>query len=116
MYIKEQHLWFALFCILHEVGHWRYFKNSGLSSLEYEKSEHEIRDKFEKIAVRLYKMPDYFPEKMTLAEQYHRDTHNQIPSEKAADEFAMQHFDEALMTVRESLGYDEEWLSIHWQP
>ncbi len=35
MYIKEQQLWFALFCILHEIGHWKYFIQSGLSSLDY---------------------------------------------------------------------------------
>lgn len=115
LYNKERQLWFALFCILHEVGHWKYFIQSGLSAFDYEKSEHEIRDKFEKIAVRLYEMPDFLPEKMTLAEQYHKESHAQIPSEKAADEYALKHFDNALTKVRKALGYDEEWLSVHWR-
>lgn len=118
MYIKEQNLWFALFCILHEVGHWEHFKQSGLSAFDYEKSEHDIRDKFEKIGDKICKIPEsiFYTEKIRCAEQFHKESHKQIPSEKAADEYAFQHFKLGLATVRKAMGYDEEWLSVHWQP
>lgn len=109
----EKHLWFALFCVLHEIGHWHHFKMSGLSAIDYEKSIHAITEVYENYANMIYKMSNINPLKIICAEQYHRESHEKIPSEKAADEYALEHFDEALSLVRKALGYDEEWLLFH---
>ena len=112
-YHEEKNLWFALFCVLHEIGHWKHFKQSGLSAIDYEKSIHDISKKYKEIGDIIFSMPNFHPLKMVYAEKYHKESHEQIPSEKAADEYALDHFDEALSMVRKALGYDEEWLSFH---
>lgn len=114
MYVKEQKLWFALFCILHEIGHWKHFKQSGLLAVDYEKSENSVRDLYEKQGDMIRIIPDcIFMRKYYLAEQHYRESHSAIPSEKYADEYALQNFDEALSLFREAYGYDEEDLSAY---
>ena len=115
MYIKEKKLWFSLFCILHEIGHWKHFEQSGLLAVDYEKSEHSVRDYYERQGDEIRKLPEllFYTQKLDRAKKHYEESHSHIPSEKYADEYALQNFDDALTFFRKAYGYNEEELSAY---
>lgn len=104
VWTKELYLVWSLYCALHEVGHWLDFVNSGKTSYEFSIMEKGYREEIDREAEMLYNMNDYFPQKRILAEEYVRKYY-EIPSEKAANDYAFSNFVPALNKVREKLGY-----------
>ncbi len=100
----------AVYCVIHEYGHWIHFKKSNLSSYEYWMNEHEARKPYSGIQQQIYEMPDNYPLKYVYEEKYEREIYAAFPSEKAANNYAMEHFKEAVKKIRHSLGYDEDTL------
>lgn len=108
VYIKEYSLVIAIYTILHEYGHWKYFLESGKTSYEYCEMEKSIRQPTEKIWKQIYNMNDHDPMKCILGEKYNTEIYSQFPSEKYADDYAKEHFLESMGVVRTALGYDED--------
>lgn len=74
--IDKKHLFYCIYAILHETGHWVHFKNSGLSNLEFAK---EMNDS-----------------KNAIIEPYGSNVHSKkyklLPHEKIATDYAMNNF------------------------
>lgn len=100
----------SLFCVLHEYGHWVHFKNSGKSPYEYAQMEANERTQHEKTAQGIYAMDDWDPYKILLARRYHNEIYSQFTSEKFANEYALEHFADAIEKVRSAIGYTEQEL------
>ena len=88
-----------LYCVLHEYGHWLYFKETGLTSYEYCEQEKKERQPHEKVAREIYEMPDWDPYKQYLAERYEKEIYSQFTSEQAANKYALEHIEEAMQAV-----------------
>lgn len=97
--LDEYSLIYAIYVILHEVGHWWDFKASGKTSLEYTLWDSEFRREPHKFAKEIYQMPDDSFEKWQLA-KIQVDMYKEIPSEKAADTYAHENIKEKLELVR----------------
>lgn len=90
----------AVFAILHELGHWEYFCKSGMTPYEYQRKEAEERRPYEKSRKYIYDMDDTSPLKLVLAAKY-EDCYSQLPSEIAANQYAISHIVESVERVRE---------------
>lgn len=99
--IEDIPIVFAVHCVLHEYGHWIYFKETGLTSYEYCEQERKERLPHEKTAREIYKMPDWLPYKRYLAERYDKEIYSQFSSEQAANKYALAHIKDAIETVLE---------------
>ncbi len=108
VYIKEYSLVLAIYSVLHEYGHWIYFKNSKKTSYEYCEMERKIRQPHKELLKKIYEMNDCDPMKRILGEKYNEEIYSKYPSEKFADEYAKEHILEALETVRNALKYNEK--------
>ena len=86
--LKHTPLIYTTFGVLHEIGHWIYFKNSKMKCLEFAKEDSKNRRIVEKSFDKIRKMPDNCIEKYVLGD-YINEAYRNIPSEKAADEFAL---------------------------
>lgn len=106
VWIKEYYLVWAIYCVLHEIGHWIDFVNSGKTSYEFSIIEKGYREGLEKEAKVISQINDYSPQKRLLMEEYNRK-YKEIPSEKAADDYAFSNLIPSLNKVREKLGYTE---------
>lgn len=104
VWIKEYYVVWSIYCVLHEVGHWLDFVNSGKTSYEFSLIEKSYREELDKKAKVIYKMNDYSPQKQLLMEEYNRK-YKEIPSEKAADDYAFSNLILSLNRVREKLDY-----------
>lgn len=100
----------SLFCVLHEYGHWVHFKNSGKSPYEYARMEANERAEHEKTAQGICAMDDWDPYKIVLARRYHNEIYSNFTSEKFANEYALEHFADAIKKVRSAVGYTEQEL------
>lgn len=107
-FIVEYPILLATFSVLHEYGHWVHYKNSGKSPYEYALMETNERRPHEKTARGINAMDDWDPYKIILGRRYHNEIYSQFTSEKFANEYAMEHFDDALEKVRSSIGYTEQ--------
>ena len=93
---------FAVHCVLHEYGHWLYFKKTGLTSYQYCEQEKNERQPYENTAREIYKMPDWDPYKRYLAERYDKEIYSKFSSEAAANKYALEHIQDALTKIFES--------------
>lgn len=100
--LEEYKLTYALFCILHELGHWNYYKDSGMTDYEFYLHDRAGRKEAVDLSVRILKMPNDDPDKSKLVTKQNIMYRN-VPSEKAADQFALKHLEEAMALVRNSL-------------
>lgn len=107
-FIAEYPILLATFSVLHEYGHWIHFKNSGKTPYEYAQEEANERKLHEKTVRGIYLMDDWDPYKVIQARRYHNEIYSQYTSEKFANEYAMEHFADALEKVRSSMGYTEQ--------
>ena len=94
--IEDIPIAFAVHCVLHEYGHWLYFKETGLTPYDYCEQEKKERQPYENIARNIYKMPDWDPYKRYLAERYDREIYSKFSSELAANRYALDHIKEAV--------------------
>jgi len=108
VYLSEIEVLFAIHCVLHEYGHWLYFLSTGMTSFEYCEAEKKERQPYENTAKEIYDMPDWHPNKRILAEKYEKEIYSQFSSELAANQYALEHIMEAMVKVREFLGYTEQ--------
>lgn len=106
VWIKEYCLVWSIYCVLHEVGHWLDFINSGKSSYEFSLIEKSYREELDKEAKVIYQMNDYSPQKRILMEKFNQK-YKEIPSEKAADDYAFSNLIISLNKVREKLEYTD---------
>lgn len=90
----------AVFAVLHELGHWEYFCESGMTPYEYQRKEAEERRPYEKARKYIYDMDDTSPLKLVLAAKY-EDCYSQLPSEIAANQYAISHIVESVERVRD---------------
>lgn len=97
--IEDIPIAFAVHCVLHEYGHWLYFKETGLTSYEYCEQERKERQPHEKVARGIYEMPDWDPYKQYLAERYEKEIYSQFTSEQAANKYALEHIEEAVQAA-----------------
>lgn len=104
VWVNEYCLVWAIYCVLHEVGHWLDFINSGKTSYEFSIMEKSYREELDKEAKVIYQMDDYSLQKRLLMEKFNQK-YKEIPSEKAADEYAFSTLISSLDRVREKLGY-----------
>lgn len=107
VYISEYNLTYAVFCILHELGHWVHYNSTDLSDKEFYCKEKADRWDAEQLRKEIYKMPDYNPIKLSLCDKQN-EMYRNIPSEKAADQYALKHLEEAMECVRNSFQYTVE--------
>lgn len=104
--IKEYFLIWAIYCILHETGHWLDFIESGKTGYEYYLSEKPYREQLNKDAEKVRQINDCSPLKHIAMEQYNQK-YREIPSEQNADKYAFDNLLSALEKVRKELGYSE---------
>lgn len=104
VWIKEYYLVWSTYCVLHETGHWLDFINSGKTNYEFSLIEKSYREELDREAKSIYRMNDYSPQKKVLMEEYNRK-YKEIPSEKAADDYALSNIIPSLEKIREKLGY-----------
>lgn len=97
--IEDIPIVFAVYCVLHEYGHWLHFKKSGLTSCEYYEQEKKERLPHENTAREIYKMADWDPYKRYLAERYDREIYSKFSSEAAANKYALEHIQESLNKI-----------------
>lgn len=107
VYINEIPLLYAVHCVLHEYGHWLHFLSTGMSSYEFWEEDQKIRQPFQKIAKGIYKMSDSDPFKIIAGKEYHERIYSQFPTEKAANQYASDHFLDAITKIRNYFGYSE---------
>lgn len=112
VWIKEYALVLAVFSILHEVGHWFDFKNSGKTGYQFVMNEQEGRKILAKEAKAIYQMNDFNPQKRCLAIEYNKK-YRDNPLEKRADEYALKNIQLILEMIREKMGYTEKDLLNH---
>lgn len=93
--IRDEKIIYATYVILHEIGHWINFKNSGMSSLEYAKWDATFRSDPHKFSEWVRSIPDNHPEKYRYAEEAVKQYRN-IPAEKEADKYAFNNLKEKL--------------------
>lgn len=93
---------YSIFTILHEVGHWLYFKSSGKKSLEYCKWETEERREANELMNQSYNSPDKL-----LLKQAARDKYKNVPSEIESDKYAFNNIKEKLELVRKYINKSE---------
>lgn len=105
--IKEYCIVWAVYCILHEVGHWLDFKNSGKSAYEFSIIEKGYREDLEKERRMIYQIPDNHPQKRILMENFNQK-YSEIPSEKKANEYAFANIKKSIKVFREKMGYTED--------
>lgn len=96
---EERILIYGIYTILHEIGHWLYFKASGKTSIEYCLWDSKLRDKCMKFGDKIFKMTDK-EEQINFAFE-HTEMYKNIPAEKAADEYAFEHIKEKYSLVNE---------------
>jgi len=97
--IAEEELIYAIYVILHEVGHWVNFKASGKPSLEYALWDWELKKEYKQYVNEVRKIPDDSSKKLEFAKIAVINYKN-IPSEKAADTYAFENIEEKLKLVR----------------
>lgn len=97
--MNEYNLIFAIFCLLHEVGHWIQFIEMGLSSYDYFQWDKRYRADLVKDSKIIYNMPDNLFEKHILVKDYN-ERYRKIPSEMAADKYAFKHINKSIKVVR----------------
>ncbi|MCC8153166.1 MAG: hypothetical protein LIP01_02475 [Tannerellaceae bacterium] len=102
--VEEYNLTYAVFCILHELGHWVYYKESGMTDDEFYLHERPGRKEVTDLANRIRALPVGDPMIPTLCAQ-HEEMYRNLPSEKAADQYALEHLEEAMECVRNSFQY-----------
>lgn len=100
--LEEKYLVWSVYCVLHEVGHWLDFLKSGKKSYEFSCIEKDYREELNKEADRIYRMNDYSHQKLLFVEEYNHK-YREIPSEKAADNYAYSNFIIAFNKVRKVL-------------
>lgn len=96
--LDKENIIFATFVILHEVGHWLYFKNSGMSSLDYMLWDSKHRREPIKYCDMVKSIPDNHPMKYQYAEKG-VEMYKNIPAEKEADEYALKHLRDSLVLL-----------------
>ncbi len=101
--MDEYNLVFAIFCLLHEVGHWIHFKKMGLTSYDYFQWDKRYRADLVCDGNKIYNMPDNSFEKHILVREYN-ERYRKIPSEMAADTYALEHINESINIVRKHYG------------
>ena len=101
--IEDIPLVYAVHCVLHEYGHWIYFKETGLTSYEYCEQEKKERQPHEITAKKIYEMPDWDPYKIYLAERYDKEIYSKFSSEAAANKYALDHIQESMKRVFEHI-------------
>lgn len=87
-------LLYVVFCILHEIGHWRYLDETNMGVREYYHSDSLARENLQEMAATLRSMPES-KEKEELADKYYY-RYREIESEKNADQYAFDNLLEAL--------------------
>ena len=97
----------SVYCVLHEYGHWFHFLERGKTTYEYERLEYAARHPYETMEKEIRALPDG-AYKRVLARRYEDEIYSQFPSERAADEYALEHIAEAMTKVRDFLGYTEQ--------
>ena len=97
--IEDMPIVFAVHCILHEYGHWLYFKGTGLTPYEYCEQEKKERQPYENLSREIYNMPDWDPYKLYLAERYDEEIYSKFSSELAANKYAQDHIKDAMRIV-----------------
>lgn len=108
VYTSECPILFSVHCVLHEYGHWIHFKRTGKSPYEYVRLGIEERKQYTKIEQGIYAMDDRNPLKLLSARRYYDEIYSQFPPEKFANEFAAEHFCDAIEKVRAALDYTEQ--------
>lgn len=108
VYMPEIPLLFAVYCVLHEYGHWLYFLDSKMSPKDYCEAERRIRQPYIKYSDEIYRMPDDNPLKILAAKQYDEKIYSQFPSEKSADQYSAEHISKSMTRIRNFLGYTEQ--------
>jgi Uncharacterized protein conserved in bacteria len=89
MYYKDE-LVYTTFVILHEVGHWVHFKGSGMKSLDYYLWDINNRNKY----------INYIGKNRNSDPAEIFSMYRKIPSEKAADEYALENIKDVLEKIR----------------
>lgn len=101
--LEECALVLAIYTVLHEYGHWIHFNLSGQSSLAYALWETELRKPLLAQEKEIYQMPDWHPEKMTIAKKYDRKVYMTIPSERYADQYALKNFVDSYESIKRNI-------------
>lgn len=86
---EEIPLYFTVFCMLHEVGHQKFFNSLNLSTKDYLIKEQKDRENILTLETQLINSRDNVIKerlKAKLIEEYRN-----IPSEKFADSYALEH-------------------------
>jgi hypothetical protein len=95
----ELKLAYGIYVILHEVGHWLDFQSSGKSSVEYNLWDSEFRNRCKEFTRNIRTNPGSTVDELKHAEEA-VDMYRNIPSEKAADEYAFKNIKSKLEIVR----------------
>ncbi len=74
---------------------------------EYVLLEKPYRIESEKYRKAIFDIPDWHPLKVKYAHEFEEYIYSKIPSEKAADKYAMENIETAMDKIRVFLGYDE---------
>ena len=91
---------FALFSILHEVGHIRHLQNSKLSYEEYYDTYQRTWDNIYRNYLFMYNLYGTTPERKKAVNQLFGEEYRQHAFESYADSFAIEHFEKYMCKLR----------------
>lgn len=99
----EIKLAYGIYVVLHEVGHWLDFQASGKSSIEYNLLDSEFRSKFNEFRKNTHALQGDTADELKHAKEA-VSMYKNIPSEKAADEYAFENIKSKMKIVRNLRG------------
>ena len=99
---KDVPLIWATFCVLHEYGHWIHFKNSNMTAKKYCEERFSGHQRLIPMERRIAAIPDFYPGKWMLEKELHR-AYAELPDEKAANEYAIEHIADAITSIKISI-------------
>ena len=89
---EQMHIAYTLFVVLHEIGHVLHHQESGLTNSEYWYRYNGSRDDVWMIYQFCHNMICKNPREQQLLQTFVNQIYNNIPSEKYANEFAVDNF------------------------
>ena len=96
----EYYLAFAMFSVLHEIGHIKHIEKSKMSYKEYYDTYQKDWDNIYKEYILMYKFYGTTPERIKIVNQLYGEKYRHHAFENYADSFALMHFEKSMQKMR----------------
>ena len=98
---SEYYLAFAVFSILHEIGHIKHLEKSKMTYEEYYDTYQKEWDNLYREYLFVYKIYATTPERIKAVNQLYGEKYRSHPFENFADHFALEHFEECMQKIHD---------------